>query len=297
MHAVSPRLPDWLKKPERDFASVHALKRELRQFHLHTVCETARCPNLHECFARGTATFLILGRLCTRACGFCAASQARPGPAPPAPDPDEPPGVARLAARLGLRHVVVTSVTRDDLDDGGAAHFASTLRRLREALPRARLEVLTPDFGGRLQSVAQVMEAAPDVFGHNLETVARLYGRVRPQARYDRSLDLLAFARRTSTEVLIKSGLMVGLGEEAREVEDALGDLRSAGVDVVTIGQYLQPTRRNLPVSAYIAPEQFDTWHDQALTLGFKMALSGPLVRSSYLAGTVWDEAGGGAAC
>ena len=296
MAAASARLPDWVRKPERDHPSVHAIKRELRRLGLHTVCESARCPNLHECFSRGTAAFLILGNLCTRACGFCAAANHL-GVSPPPPDPDEPASVARMAASLGLRHVVVTSVTRDDLPDGGATHFAATIHHLRQALPAARTEALAPDFQGDPAAVATVLDAGPDIFAHNLETVARRYARVRPQARYRRSLDVLAFAREHARSLLTKSGLMAGLGEEPHEVEEALRHLRGAGVDIVTIGQYLQPARRNLPVAAFVPPAQFDAWRQYALTLGFKMAFTGPLVRSSYLAEAVWDEAAGGAAC
>jgi lipoic acid synthetase len=289
------RLPEWVRKPERAAAAVHALKRELRRLRLNTVCESARCPNLHECFARGTDTFLILGSRCTRSCAFCAASSRAPAPLPAPPDPAEPEAVARLAAGLGLRHVVVTSVTRDDLPDGGASHFAATLRALRAAQPEARLEVLVPDFRGDLEAAAIVLAGRPDVFGHNLETVARLYRRVRPQARYERSLALLAFASRRGG--LVKSGLMAGLGETPEEIEQALRDLRAAGVRIVTLGQYLQPSRRHLAVAEFIPPAQFDAWRHFGLALGFQAVFSGPLVRSSYLAEAVFQQANGGAAC
>lgn len=294
MSASPPRLPEWVRKPERAAGAVHALKRDLRRLGLNTVCESARCPNLHECFARGTVTFLILGNRCTRSCGFCATSCHALSPVPGPPEPAEPEAVARLAAGLGLRHVVVTSVTRDDLPDGGAAHFAATMRALRAALPEARLEVLVPDFRGDPDAASTVLAAGPDVFAHNLETVARLYPRVRPQALYERSLELLAFASRRS---LVKSGLMAGLGETPEEVEDALRDLRAAGVHIVTVGQYLQPTRRNLPVAEFIRPAQFDAWRNFGLALGFQAVFSGPLVRSSYLAEAVYAEACGAAPC
>ncbi len=294
MFPAPPRLPEWVRKPERAAGAVHALKRDLRRLRLNTVCESARCPNLHECFARGTATFLILGNRCTRSCAFCAAGNS-PGPSPGPPDPAEPDAVARLAASRGLRHVVVTSVTRDDLPDGGAAHFAATLRALRAALPEAGLEVLVPDFRGDLDAASTVLEARPDVFGHNLETVASLYPRVRPQALYERSLALLAFASRH--RCLVKSGLMAGLGEEHSEMEQALGDLRAAGVHIVTLGQYLQPTRRSLPVAGFIPPAQFDAWRNFGLALGFQAVFSGPLVRSSYLADAVFQQAARGARC
>lgn len=292
-----PRLPDWVRKPGRRPGAVHALKRGLRSLNLHTVCETARCPNLDECFARGATTFLILGDLCTRQCGFCAAPKTRPREAPPAPDPREPAAVARMAARLELRYVVVTSVTRDDLEDGGAAHFAATARELRQALPEARIELLTPDFSGDAPALAQVLGAAPDVFAHNLETVPRLYRQVRPQARYQRSLEVLTLAARHSRGILIKSGLMAGLGEEPHEIEQTLRDLREAGVDIVTIGQYLQPSRRHLPVADFVPPWQFEAWREFGQALGFRAVLSGPLVRSSYLAEAAWGMAAGGRAC
>ncbi len=279
---MGPRLPAWLRKSQTHFVAVHEIKRDLRRLQLHTVCESARCPNIHECFQRGTATFMILGGSCTRTCRFCAVPKAR-GPLPP-PDPGEPMRVAEMATRLGLAHVVVTSVNRDDLPDGGAAHFAAVIRALRAALPKARVEVLTPDFCGDLAAVACVLDAGPDVFNHNVETVVRLYRRVRPQADYRRSLEVLAFARRYRFQGLVKSGFMVGLGEQPEEVHELLRDLRRAGVEVVTIGQYLQPTLRNLPVAAYVPPEQFDAYREYGLSLGFRMVFSGPFVRSSYMA-------------
>lgn len=286
-----PRLPEWLRKPQTHFVSVQGLKRDLRRVGLNTVCESARCPNIHECFHRGAATFMILGNVCTRGCGFCAVPKGRHGI--PAPDPDEPVNVARMAAGMGLRYVVITSVNRDDLPDGGSRHFAETVREVRRALPEARIEVLTPDFCGDLGAVARVLDAGPDVFNHNMETVRRLYRRVRPQADYDQSLGVLAFARRRRPEALAKSGLMVGLGEEPEEVNQLLRDLRAAGVDVATIGQYLQPTRRNLPVAAYIRPEQFEAYRHYGLSIGFKMVFSGPFVRSSYMAEKVREQAAG----
>jgi lipoyl synthase len=199
-------------------------------------------------------------------------------------DPAEPANVARMAAEMQLRYVVLTSVNRDDLADGGSMHFAETVREIRQALPSARVEVLTPDFDGNMESVARVLDAAPDVFNHNIETVPRLYRRVRPQANYRPSLDVLGFARRHRPEVMTKSGFMVGLGETPEEVEDLLRDLREQDVDVATIGQYLQPTRRNLPVTEYVTPEQFARYREYGMSLGFKIVFSGPLVRSSYMA-------------
>lgn len=275
-----PPLPAWLRRPETHFEALHGIKLGLRRLGLRTVCESARCPNIHECFHRGAAAFLILGSSCARGCGFCNVPEGNPPP----PSPEEPEKVARMARDLGLRHVVITSVTRDDLKDGGSAHFAATIRAVRMAVPRARIEVLTPDFQGDTDAIACVVEAQPHIFNHNLETVARLYPKVRPRAGYRRSLDVLRLARRHFPRVVTKSGLMVGLGEEAREVEVLLGDLREAGVDIVTIGQYLQPSRRNLPVTAYVPPEQFETWRIYAHSIGFRAVASGPLVRSSYLA-------------
>jgi len=284
----SPRLPEWLRKSHTHPESVHNLKAELRRKHLHTVCESARCPNMHECFHRGAATFMILGNLCTRGCGFCSVPKSRN---PGALDPEEPSNVARMAAALRLRYVVITSVNRDDLDDGGSRHFAETVRAVRRALPEAAIEVLTPDFCGDLQAVARVLDAAPRVFNHNMETVARLYRRARPQANYRQSLDVLQFAKRHQRDSLTKSGLMVGLGEAPEEVKELLRDLREADVDVATIGQYLQPTRRNLPVAEYVTPQQFEAYREYGLSIGFKMVFSGPLVRSSYMADLVNQQA------
>ena len=285
---AQPRLPEWLRKPRTHFASVHDLKTGLRRLNLHTVCESARCPNIHECFHRGAATFMILGNLCTRGCGFCSVPKSRH---PGAPDPDEPENVARMAAQMKLRYVVITSVNRDDLPDGGSRHFAGTVEAVRRALPEARVEVLTPDFCGDPGAVARVLDAAPAVFNHNMETIARLYRRVRPQANYRQSLEVLRFAKKYRPQVLTKSGLMAGLGEKPEEVEVLLRDLREAQVDVATIGQYLQPTRRNLRVEEYVSPEQFDAYRDLGLSLGFKMVFSGPLVRSSYMADLVNHQA------
>ena len=286
-----PRLPEWARKGRTHYESVNRLKTGLRKLNLHTVCESARCPNMHECFNRGAATFMILGNWCTRGCGFCSVPKANPAKQDMRLDPAEPANVARMAAAMKLSYVVITSVNRDDLEDGGSHHFAATVREVRQALPAARVEVLTPDFCGDLDAVARVLNAGPHVFNHNLETVPRLYRRVRPQAHYRQSLDVLAFARRYSHAVLTKSGFMVGLGEKPPEVEALLRDLREAATDVATIGQYLQPTRRNLPVEEYIEPRQFDAYRDYGLSLGFKAVFSGPLVRSSYMADAVNHEA------
>jgi lipoic acid synthetase len=287
---AGPRLPDWLRKGETHFESVRLLKRDLRRLHLHTVCESARCPNIHECFHRGAATFMILGNLCTRGCGFCSVPKGPPHKKEFTLDPEEPANVARMARDMRLRYVVITSVNRDDLDDGGSRHFAATVREVLRALPAARVEVLTPDFCGDMDAVAQVLDAGPHVFNHNMETVRRLYRRVRPQAAYGQSLDVLQFAKQYRPEVLTKSGLMVGLGEQADEVRQLLGDIRQADVDVATIGQYLQPTRRNLPVAEYVAPSQFEAYREYGLSIGFRMVFSGPFVRSSYMADKVDEQ-------
>jgi lipoic acid synthetase len=286
-----PRLPEWARKPATHFESLNRLKRNLRALNLHTVCESARCPNIHECFHRGAATFMILGNLCTRGCGFCSVPKGNPRIHDMRLDPAEPANTARMAAEMKLRYVVITSVNRDDLPDGGSHHFAQTVREVRAALPSARVEVLTPDFMGDHSAVARVLDAAPDVFNHNMETVPRLYRRVRPQAKYRQSLEVLRFARRHRPRVMTKSGFMVGLGETIEEVTQLLRDLREHDVDVATIGQYLQPTRRNLAVKEFVTPEKFDQYRDIGLQLGFRMVFSGPLVRSSYMADLVNEQA------
>jgi lipoyl synthase len=288
---AQPRLPEWLRKPRTHFESVHQLKTELRRLRLHTVCESARCPNIHECFHRGAATFMILGNRCTRGCGFCSVPKGSPAKHEFSLDADEPAHVAQMAARMNLRYVVITSVNRDDLPDGGSHHFAETVRRVRSALPRAQVEVLTPDFCGNLDAVARVLDAGPHVFNHNMETVRRLYARVRPQADYAQSVRVLRFAKQYCPVVLTKSGLMAGLGESAQEVHELLRDILNASVDVATIGQYLQPTRRNLKVAEFVTPAQFDAYRDFGLSLGFKMVFSGPFVRSSYMADRVNEQA------
>jgi lipoic acid synthetase len=290
--ALRGRLPEWLRKPATHFSAVTELQRELRRLNLHTVCESARCPNIHECFHRRQATFMILGNLCTRGCGFCSVPKGSAAKGEFSLDAKEPANVARMAAALRLRYVVITSVNRDDLPDGGSTHFAETVRAVRCALPEVRIEVLTPDFCGDLDSVRRVLDAEPDVFNHNMETVERLYSKVRPQAGYRQSLEVLQFAKAYRPAMLTKSGLMVGLGETDAEVRTVLDDLLHAGrADVATIGQYLQPTRRNLPVASYIAPRQFDEWRDYGLAIGFRMVFSGPFVRSSYMADRIEEEA------
>jgi lipoyl synthase len=281
------RLPEWLRKGQTHFESVGHLKRDLRRLNLHTVCESARCPNIHECFHRGAATFMILGNLCTRGCGFCSVPKGSPAKREFALDPEEPENVARMAATMKLRYVVITSVNRDDLPDGGSRHWADTVRAVRAALPDARVEVLTPDFCGDMAAVERVLDARPHVFNHNMETVHRLYRRVRPQADYGQSLRVLRHAKGCHPEVLTKSGLMVGLGESESEVHELLRDIAAHEVDVATIGQYLQPTLRNLPVAEYVTPGQFDGYRVYGLSLGLKNVFSGPFVRSSYMADLV----------
>jgi len=249
----------------------------MRTLGLHTVCESARCPNIGECWEHRTATFMILGNVCTRSCGFCAVPSGRPlGP----PDEDEPRRVAEAAAAMGLRYVVVTSVNRDDLPDGGARLFARTIEELRRRLPGCKVEVLIPDFRGNWAALEQVLAARPDVLNHNIETVPRLYRRVRRGAIYERSLELLARSRQYG--LVTKSGLMLGLGEQAEEVEATLRDLLAHGTQIVTLGQYLQPTPAHLPVVRYVPPEEFRRWKVLGEQLGFAHVEAGPLVRSSY---------------
>ena len=275
---VARRHPPWLKVRAPGgpgFAETMATVRELG---LHTVCQEARCPNIGECWGHRTATFMLLGDTCTRNCGFCAVAHGRPL----AVDPAEPLRVASAVARLGLRHVVVTSVNRDDLADGGAAHFAATARAIKRLLPACRVEVLVPDFQGNLASVAEVLASPIDVFNHNLETVPRLYRRVRAGARYARSLAVLEAAHGGRDRLLTKTGLMLGLGETQEELASVFRDLRSIGCDILTLGQYLRPSGEHLPVERYVPPEEFTALGAEALALGFRHVEAGPLVRSSY---------------
>jgi len=280
---MNRRIPEWLtvKAPKR--GAYEEMAGFLQSLGLHTVCQSASCPNIGECFSRGTATFMILGNVCTRNCGFCGVRSGEPLPV----DPEEPSRVAEAASRMGLRYVVVTSVTRDDLPDGGAAQFAETIRQLRARIPDARVEVLIPDFGGDTTSLRTVLEAAPFVLNHNVETVPRLYSTVRPDADYERSLSLLETAKKAGASIYTKSGLMVGLGESKEEVVGVLRDLRSRGCDIVTIGQYLRPSSANLPVIEYIPPAMFDEYRDIGEEMGFHHVASGPFVRSSYHAAEI----------
>lgn len=278
------RRPDWLRirlsTPER----YHEVRKLVGGLSLHTVCEEARCPNIYECWGEhGTATFMILGDVCTRRCGFCAVTSGRP---PVGPDPEEPERLAEAVATMGLRHAVITSVDRDDLADGGARHWAAVIAAVHERVPECSVEVLTPDFRGVPDALDVVLGARPEIFSHNMETVPSLYRKARPGSRYDRSLALLAEAarRRAAGEFAgrVKTGIMVGLGETAGEVRATIADIRSAGVEVLTIGQYLQPTSKHLPVDRYVDPEEFAEYRAHALALGFAHCQAGPLVRSSY---------------
>ena len=270
--------PSWIKVrlPSNPvFFSTKALISDLR---LHTVCESAQCPNRWECWSQGTATFMIAGERCTRACGFCAVSTAKPF----ALEADEPERVVAAILRLKLKHVVLTAVARDDLKDGGANHFARTITGIRNADPSIVIEVLVPDFNGREESLCEVLAAEPDIFNHNLETVERLTPLVRSRAKYRLSLSVLKRAKQIDAEVVTKSGIMLGLGETEPELFQAMDDLRESGVQVLTLGQYLRPTPQHLPVVEYISPEAFETYRENGLSKGFEYVASGPLVRSSY---------------
>ncbi len=284
------RLPSWLKRRLPAAGRTDEIRQLLDGLHLATVCDGAHCPNRGECYARGTATFMILGETCTRNCRFCAVDSRDPGP----PRPQEPADVAEAARRMGLSYVVVTSVTRDDLPDGGAGHFAATIQAIRRQLPDARVEVLTPDFQGDEQAIATVLRAGPDVFNHNVETVPSLYPKVRPQADYRQSLEVLATAGRIAEQfgrrVFTKSGLMVGLGETREEILAVLGDLREAQCDILTVGQYLAPSDAHVPVERFVPPEEFGEIEAHAREMGFQAVAAGPFVRSSYRADEVFEQ-------
>lgn len=278
------RLPEWIKTNVR--ADLRNTKQLLRRHRLSTVCEEARCPNKAECFSKPTATFMILGSSCTRNCGFCTVKFSNPEPL----DEREPENVADAAEEMGLRYVVVTSVTRDDLPDGGAEHFARTITAIRKKLPDAKVEVLTPDFNGDPGALKRVLEAKPDIYNHNMETVERLYPLVRPKAVYSRSLRLLKLAREIAPDVHTKSGFMLGLGERYEEVIRLLEELRGVECDFITIGQYLRPAKDNLPVVEYIRPEVFEELRTEAVKMGFRHTASGPLVRSSMNAEEMYEH-------
>jgi len=272
--------PDWLRIRYRETPALTRLRGLVDTLDLHTVCQSAACPNLPECWGRGTATFMLGGNTCTRRCGFCDVATGRPDPL----DPDEPGLVADAVAELGLGFAVITAVARDDVADGGAAHFAATIRALRERAPSCKVEVLIPDFKGSEADLATVLEARPDVLNHNLETVERLQRRVRPAGKYRRSLELLAAAAERAPDIPTKTGIMLGLGEQAAEIRTTLADIAAHGCRLLTIGQYLQPSSQHLPVERWVHPDEFDQWATEARALGFRQVASGPLVRSSYLA-------------
>lgn len=271
--------PDWLKKKlNADRSKLSEIKVMLRSLRLHTVCEEARCPNIGECFASRTATFMILGNICTRNCRFCAVSKGIPG----SPDPKEPENISHAVHLLQLRHAVITSVTRDDLNDGGASQFVDVVRELRKNCPNTTIELLIPDLNGNWKALERIVREHPDVLNHNIETVPSLYANVRPGATYERSIGLLRRVKEIDSSIITKSGIMVGLGEGEDEVKSVIDDLIGAGSRMLTIGQYLQPSHKHLPVVEYITPEQFEGYRIFALERGFSFVASGPLVRSSY---------------
>lgn len=273
------RLPSWLSRQMGQPSALHAMKNTLRRRNLHTVCESARCPNIGECFSKPTATFMILGNVCTRQCGFCSVEK---GYEPLSVDPDEPENIALTAKELGLKHVVITSVTRDDLAGSGAMQFALTIKAVRDSIPSISIEVLTPDFKGDERCLKIVLDERPDIFNHNIETVPSLYAKVRPQADYRQSLRVIETAKSMAANVITKSGLMVGLGETNDEIKSALKDLLNAGCDAITIGQYLRPSINNLEVQEYVSLEIFKEYEEYGRDIGFKYVYSGPFVRSSY---------------
>ena len=281
---IPTRKPDWLRKPHTPLADTAPVRRAIHDGALNTVCRSARCPNLAECYAAGVATFLILGGQCARGCGFCAVTR---GSGNGEWDRDEPDRVAQAARAMALRHAVITSVTRDDLPDGGAEAFVQTIRAVRAALPGATIEVLTPDFLGREESILAVAAAAPDVYNHNVETVPALYSIVRPKAEYQRSVRLLETVKSRFPAITTKSGVMLGLGETHEQVVEVMRGLRAAACDILTIGQYLRPAMNNLPVAEYVPPERFEEYARLGKEMGYRTVFAGPFVRSSYHAGTL----------
>lgn len=271
--------PTWLRRKLPDPKTLQNMRDLLARYQLNTVCQGALCPNQGECFAQGTATFLILGRTCTRDCTFCAIPAT---PRPPAPDPVEPIRLAAAVQELGLKYVVITSVTRDDLADGGAAHFAQSVEILRKRIPEIKVEVLIPDFQGSITSLQMVLDSGPDIINHNLETVPRLYSEVRPQADYERSLNLLRTVKEIDPSKITKSGMMLGLGERREEILEVMKDLGKVSCDLLTLGQYLQPSGKHHPVVRYVPPEEFSAYKKIGEEMGFKAVFSGPFVRSSF---------------
>ena len=284
---TQPRKPAWLKRSLPKGSEYERVRAVFGRGKLHSVCQEARCPNIWECFSQETAPFLILGDRCTRDCRFCAIAH---GPSDP-PDPGEPARVAEAATSMGLSYVVITSVTRDDIPDGGAGLFAETIKEIRKRMPDALVEVLIPDFQGNTLALQSVLNAGPNVLNHNLETVPRLYPRVRPEAVYNRSLDLLRHARTYAPAIPTKSGLMLGLGESSEEVEITMRDILDVGCGILTLGQYLQPSKEHLLVERFVPPEEFDSWKAKALDMGFSEVASGPFVRSSYHAKELYQAA------
>ena len=280
------RLPPWLKRPILANKNLAATEKLLKKLSLNTVCQSAKCPNRGECFSRKTATFMILGSQCTRNCRFCVVDSGDPELV----DQGEPQRIVEAVEQLGLRYVVITSVTRDDLEDGGATHFVNVITALRESLPNILIEILTPDFNGDEDQVKKVVLAKPNVFNHNIETVKRLYPEVRPQADYSRSLKFLKYIKKVDPDMVTKSGMMVGLGEAEDEVIEALRDLRKVGCNLLTIGQYLRPSNAHYPVKEFIPPEQFSQYKKIAEELGFSGVASGPFVRSSYHADQYYNH-------
>jgi len=279
------KVPDWFLDLLKSKRSKSKVSTTISKFHLHTVCDEARCPNRGECFSKGTATFLLLGDKCTRDCKFCAIESSKPEKI----DKDEPERVLKAVKEMGLKYVVLTSVTRDDLSDGGAAIFAETVKKIKNYDSNMLVEVLTPDFLGNIDDIETVMESKPDVYNHNLETIKRLYDEVRPSADYERSLNFLKNIKKVDSKMISKSGIMVGLGEKSEEVKKLIGDLKEVGCDILTIGQYIQPTANHYPVKEYVKPEQYKEYESYGEKVGISIIAS-PLVRSSYLAHEVYDR-------
>lgn len=282
---MTQRKPDWLKVRLHNTKELNYVKKTLQSLKLHTVCEEANCPNRLECYSSRTATFMILGNTCTRHCKFCNVGDGCPTPV----DPEEPSRVAEAVKALNLEYAVITSVTRDDLDDGGAAHFKAVIEAIRTLTPKVKIEVLIPDFQGNEDALGLIIEAKPDVINHNIETVPRLYENIRPEAKYEQSLELIQRVKNSSASIMTKSGIMLGLGENESEVKAVIADLRNAGCDILTVGQYLPPSKAHAPLVEYITPEKFKEYEILATELGYHGVASGPLVRSSYNAGHVYD--------
>lgn len=280
---MSQRLPEWLKREIIDPEKTKSVRRILRENKLNTVCESARCPNKSECYKKNTATFMILGKNCTRSCRFCSVNSLSPEEI----NPQEPKMVASAVQKLGIQYAVITSVTRDDLPDGGAEHFARTIMEIRKLNTEIKIEILTPDFEGKKEAIDIVTAAKPDVINHNIETVKRLYPKVRPQALYERSLEFIRYVKSAAPDIFTKSGFMLGLGEKEDEVFQLIEDLKYCGCDIVTVGQYIQPSKKHLPVEKYYTPKEFESLKQQAISLGIKYPVFSPLARSSYKASEV----------